>query len=100
MQTPKLTGFIRVILFLMLGIPLIAATQTRVKRTRGGHEIKLATAQVEQTLKDLEQAWNEAITNRDEDALNRLLDERFIFTDNDGQVLTKARYIGAVMRAI
>lgn len=47
-----------------------------------------------------ERIWTEAIKNRDRQALDRLLADDFIFTDDEGNVYDKARYISAITNLI
>ncbi len=47
-----------------------------------------------------ERIWTEAIKNRDRQALDRLLAEDFIFTDDEGNVYDKAQYISAIVDLI
>jgi ketosteroid isomerase-like protein len=41
----------------------------------------------------LENAWNQAQMHRDGEALNRLIVDTFVYTDTDGTVLNKAKFI-------
>jgi ketosteroid isomerase-like protein len=84
---------------LMLVLSTIVVTQTKSKPTGKGHQTT-APANAEQALKVAEHQWTEAFKNRDKDALNRILDDRFIFTDDKGQVFSKTEYIDAAMQAI
>lgn len=43
-----------------------------------------------------ERIWTEAIKNRDGQALDRLLADDFIFTDDESNVYDKAQYISAI----
>ena len=79
----------------MLVMALIAAPQTRGKRTSKGRQSPAVTS-IEQALKDLEHQWNEAFKSGDKDALERILDDQFIFTDYDGQVFNKTQYLDTV----
>jgi ketosteroid isomerase-like protein len=47
-----------------------------------------------------ERIWTEAIKNRDREALDRLLADDFIFTDDEGNVYDKAQYISAIVDLI
>lgn len=93
----KRAGFV---VLLTLLISLVAAPQTKSKRTSRGRQTATMAAAVEQALKDIERQWAEAFNNRDGDALTRILDERFVFTDNEGRLLDKTQYLDAVMKAI
>ncbi|MEK6320722.1 MAG: nuclear transport factor 2 family protein [Acidobacteriota bacterium] len=88
------------IVLVMLLLSSIAVPQTKGKRTTKARHNKPSVASIEQTLRDLELQWNEAFKNRDKDVLGRILDDKFIFTDDDGQVSDKTQYIDAVMQAI
>jgi len=88
------------IILLVLVAASVAVPQTKGKRTSRNRQNKPSVANIEQKLKDLELQWNEAFKNRDRDALDRILDDQFIFTDDDGQVSNKTQYIDSVMQAI
>jgi FKBP-type peptidyl-prolyl cis-trans isomerase FkpA len=83
---------------LMLVASSIAIPQTKTTRTNKGRQGKVSIADVEQSLKDVEREWAEAFKNRDKATLSRLLDEQFIFTNDEGQVLNKAQYIETAMQ--
>ncbi len=84
---------------LLLVVSTIAAPQ-KSKPTGKGPQTKSTPANAEQSLKDAEHQWAEAFKNRDKAALNRILDERFVFTDDEGQVFSKVQYIDAAIRVI
>ena len=86
-------------LLLMLVLSSIVVPQTKSKPTGKGHQTT-APANAEQALKVAEHQWTEAFKNRDKESLNRTLDDRFVFTDDKGQVFSKAEYIDAAMKAI
>jgi ketosteroid isomerase-like protein len=44
----------------------------------------------------LENAWNQAQIQRDGDALNRLVADTFVYTDTDGTVMNKQRFIADI----
>lgn len=88
------------IILLVLVAASVAVPQTKGKRTTKARQNKPSVANIEQALNDLELQWNEAFKNRDRDALDRILDDQFIFTDDDGQVSNKTQYVDSVMRAI
>lgn len=77
----------------------IASPQTKSKPARGRQSSPMST-NAEQALRDAEHQWMEAFKNRDRNTLNRVLDEGFFFTDDQGQVFTKAQYIDAATRAM
>lgn len=89
-----------VVVLLMLAMSSFAISQTKSKRTTKGRQNVSSAANAEQSLKELEHRWTEAFKNRDSDILDHILDDRFVFTDDEGQVINKARYIDAVMQAI
>ena len=84
---------------LMLVVSSIVLAQTKSKPGNKGSQTR-PLANAEQALKNAEHQWTEAFKNRDKDALNRILDDRFIFTDDKGQVFSKTEYIDAAMQAI
>lgn len=47
-----------------------------------------------------ERAWTEAFKNRDRNVLNEVLADDFVFTDGEGNLYDKAKYIAAVMDVI
>lgn len=85
-------------LFLMLLVvmPAPAEPQTRGKRTAKSQQAK-SGASAESALKDLERQWFEAIKNRDKQTLNRILDDGFVFADDEGNVYGKSQYVDVVM---
>jgi ketosteroid isomerase-like protein len=86
---------------LMLLVPSINASQTRTTRVSKARPAgKSASINAEQTLKAAGQQLAYAFKNRDKEILGGMLDEQFIFTDDDGQILTKAQYIDAVLNSI
>jgi ketosteroid isomerase-like protein len=50
----------------------------------------------EKTLVVLERLWNEAQVNRDSNALNALVSERFIDTEYDGEVSDKTKFLADI----
>ena len=87
-----------VLLMLVMSSTLLA--QTKGKPASKGRPTTSAPSNAEQSLKVAERQWNEAFKNRDKDALNRMLDDRFVFTDDKGQVFSKTEYVDAAMQAI
>ena len=86
---------------LMLMVSSINAAQTkpsRVSKTRPAG--KPTTINSEQSLKAAEEQLAGAFKNRDREALGKMLDEQFIFTDDNGQAINKAQYIDAVLKII
>jgi ketosteroid isomerase-like protein len=44
----------------------------------------------------LENLWNQMQLNHDADAMGKLLDEDFVFTDYDGAVMSKAQFLDSI----
>lgn len=87
-------------LLLMLVLSSIVAPQSKSRPTNKGRRTTSAPGNVDQSLKVAEHQWAEAFKNRDKDALDRMLDDGFVFTDDKGQVLSKTEYVDAAMQAI
>ena len=85
---------------LMMAVSSIASPQTKSKPASKGRPNSTVPARGEQSLRDAEHQWMESFKNRDRDALNRILDDQFIFTDAEGQVFNKTQYIDAATRVI
>src|SRR6266851_4949959 len=85
---------------LMLVVSSIVVPQTKNKPTGKGRQTTSTPTNAEQSLKVAEHQWTEAFKNRDKDALNRMLDDRFVFTDDKGQVFSKTQYVDAALQAI
>jgi peptidylprolyl isomerase len=66
--------------------------QSKGKRA-GGSRARTSAASVEQSLLDAERQWAEALKNRDQQTLNRMLADNFIFTDDESKVYDKAKYL-------
>jgi ketosteroid isomerase-like protein len=81
------------IVFLIIGMTLAPLGQT--SSLKADRESKEA-----QALLKVEREWLEAFKNRDKAALDRILADDFIFTDEEGQVYSKAQYIEAVTKII
>jgi peptidylprolyl isomerase len=84
----------------MLVCSSLNAAQTKTTRVSKPRPGKTASINSEQTLKAAEQQFADAFKNRDRETLGRILDEQFIFTDDNGQAINKAQYIDAVLNAI
>ncbi|HKP84900.1 MAG TPA: FKBP-type peptidyl-prolyl cis-trans isomerase [Blastocatellia bacterium] len=84
---------ILVIIALTLALCSLATGQAKGKRPA-----RRPTATADQALKDLERKWTEGFKNRDKETLNGILADDFIFTDEDGQVYDKAKYIESVLQ--
>ena len=63
--------------------PSLASAQSAGKSSRGGEGLLLA----------LENAWNQAQLHHDSKALDGLVADSFISTDNDGTFMTKAQFL-------
>jgi len=87
-------------LLLMLAASSMVMAQTKGKAGSKGRQTRQAPAVAEQSVKAAEHEWMEAFKNRDKEALNRLLDDQFIFTNAEGQVSNKTQYIDAATRVI
>ena len=87
------------LLLMLMASPTLSA-QTKGKPPSKGRQTTSGPANAEQALRDIEHQWTEAFKNRDKDALNRILDDRFFFTDDKGQVFSKTQYIDAAIQAI
>jgi peptidylprolyl isomerase len=87
------------VLLILIMASLVTA-QTKTKRAGKGRRTKPGIADVENSLKELEHQWVEAVKNRDRDALDRILDDQFVFTDDQGKVWNRTQYIDLVMNAI
>src|SRR3712207_765024 len=55
-----------------------------------------AEAAALQEVRELEQARMAAIRSNDADAMNRILDDKFLFINGDGRIYDKADYIRSV----
>ena len=83
-----------IILFLLLlASAVIAEAQKKSSRPGAGRQRVPVAANDEQLLRSAEKQWAEAFKNRDTEALKHMLDERFIFTDDEGRVFDKTQYI-------
>ena len=87
-------------MLLMMVVSSIATPQTRSKPADKGLQTRSTPPNAEQSLRDAEHQWMEAFKTRDKAALNRILDDRFIFTDAEGQVFNKTQYIDVATRVI
>jgi ketosteroid isomerase-like protein len=85
---------------LMLAAASIVFAQAKGKHASKGRQTRPTPAGAEQSLRVADQQWSEAFKNRDKDALNRILDDQFIFTGDQGQVFDKTQYIDGAIRAI
>jgi peptidylprolyl isomerase len=85
---------------LLLVVSSIVVPQSKSKPTSKGRQTKSTPGNAEQSLTNIEHQWTEAFKNRDKDALNLILDDRFVFTDDKGHVFGKTQYIDAAIQAI
>jgi len=86
---------------LMLMVASINASQTKTTRVSKPRPAGKSTSiNSEQSLKAAEQQFADAVKNRDREALGKILDEQFIFTDDNGQAVNKPQYIDAVLKII
>ena len=88
--------FASMAVLLVLVTASIAAAQTKSAGAGKSRRQLPSAANDERLLKVAEKQWAEAFKNRDKETLNRLLDDRFIFTDDEGRVFDKTQYIEAV----
>jgi len=87
------------VLLVML-VSSIAVSQTKGKPTSKIRQTRSPSVASDQSLKAAEHQWMEAFKNRDKAALNRIVDDQFIFTDAEGQVFNKVQYIDLATRVI
>jgi ketosteroid isomerase-like protein len=74
----------RAFLFLLV-LSFLAFTQSMARAQ--GDETKIIA---------LENLWNQMQLNHDADAMGKLLDEDFVFTDYDGTVMSKAQFLDSI----
>ena len=86
---------VTVLLMVVMSSTLLAQTRGKRRGRQGNPAIG-----VEQSLRDTEHRWTEAFKNRDREVLNSVLDDQFMFTDDQGGVFNKSQYIDAVTQAI
>jgi hypothetical protein len=91
---------VSMVVLLILMVSAIAIPQTRSKRTSSRRQTKRAAANAEESLTSAERQRAEAFKSRDKDGLSRILDDQFIFTGDEGDVLDKAQYIDTAIQAI
>jgi peptidylprolyl isomerase len=88
------------VLLLMIVVASLGFAQTKSKRANRTAQPRRPAVSAEQTLADVEHQCREAFKNRDQNALDQLLADDFIFTDDNGRVFNKADYIKAVTEFI
>jgi len=74
------------LLSLLLACSLVAVAQTPIQDTKAEKSKLIA----------LENAWNQAQIHRDGEALNALVADTFVYTDWDGTVMNKAKFIADI----
>lgn len=84
---------------MLMAVSSIASPQTRTKAVRGRQSGQIR-ANAEQSLREAAHQWMEAFKDRDKNTLNRILDEGFCFTNDQGQVFSKTQYVDAAAQAI
>ena len=81
------------VVVLVLLLSFVRAVDAEAQVARSGKE---PTVAVERTLFGLEEDWTRALVRRDGATFDRLLDDDFVYTEND-QVMTKPELIRAVV---
>jgi peptidylprolyl isomerase len=84
-----------IFIFFITLIGPLAIAQSKGRRAGAGHANPRA-ASAEQSLLDAARQCGEAIKNRDQAVLNRLLADDFVFTNDVGNVYDKAKYVAAI----
>lgn len=79
------------VLFITLAATLTLA-QSRGRRA-AGNRARTPAVSAEQSLLAAERQWSEAFKNRDRQTLDLMIDADFVFTDEEGKVYDKAKYI-------
>jgi len=87
--------FDRAILTAVLLLLMSSSIAAQAKRA-GSRRPGKPPIESEQVLRDLERQWNEAFKNQDAATLSLILHDQFIFTDGEGNVLDKAKYIESI----
>jgi ketosteroid isomerase-like protein len=83
--------------------PLLAALLTLAAAAACGKSDATSARDPADVARELiiqERIWTEAIKDRDRGALDHLLADDFIFTDDEGKVYDKAQYISAITDVI
>lgn len=75
---------------------LLAVTLLASALLSGFGQEKKATSAVEETVLKLEQQWDDALIKSDTAALDRLYDERLIYTHSNAKVDNKTSYLQAI----
>ena len=91
---------VTLVALLILLVTSINASQTKTTRTSKSHPTKAASISSEQSLKSAEHQLADAFKNRDKETLARMLDEQFIFTDDEGKAINKNQYMDGILKTI
>jgi ketosteroid isomerase-like protein len=91
---------VTLVALLILLVPSINASQTKTTRTAKPRPTKAPAINSEQSLKAAEQQLADAFKNRDKETLSRMLDEQFIFTDDEGKAVNKNQYMDGILKTI
>lgn len=86
-----------VVLLMLCVMPAVNAQRNKRVPAR---QPRPSVANAERSLRELNRQWAEALKNRDRVSLDRILDDRFIVTDDEGQVSNKRQSIEAAMGTI
>lgn len=86
-------------MWLMLLLASTCIAQSKQNNASRSRQARPSTSSP-QTLKDIEHQWLEAVKTRDSATLNRILDDQFASTGDDGQVVNKSQFIAATTTAI
>ncbi len=81
---------------LVFGASIAGTADVGAQVARRGKDVAAPETPVERTLFALEEDWTRALVRRDGVTFDRLLDPRFVYTEND-QVMTKEELIRAVV---
>jgi len=83
---------------LMLLLSSLAPAQTK-RKAGPPPQAKRPAVSAGESLMEAERQWVDAVKGRNKEMLDRMLAADFIFTDDEGNVYNKARYIEAVTQA-
>jgi peptidylprolyl isomerase len=83
-----------VVILLIISVTAVGAAQSKGRRAapRAG-AARAGAASADQSLLDAAKSWAEALKNNDRAALNRMLADNFVFTDDQSKVYNKAKYL-------
>jgi peptidylprolyl isomerase len=83
-----------VVILLIISIAAVGAAQSKGRRAAPRAARATAAApSADQGLLDAARKWAEALKNNDQAALNRMLADNFVFTDDQSKVYNKAKYL-------